>query len=1071
MIPGPAACHRLAQAAIVPSHRPCRRPRRGASSSLGIEPLECRRALAVAAGLVAVGSQPQGTLAGKIVYTSGGHGWQWSDTLNRFATDRGNNISLVEDFGNQDQLTSFVDYCFRAGATVVPMRPVGRQPNEVVLDNDSADVVWSGSWSTSTTGARWYDEDYGAVADTARYRYANVNSSSETATATYAPTIPAAGFYPVYAWASANTNRTDQLYRVNHTGGSTQVRIDHREVGNGWVYLGTYHFAAGRSTTDGSVAISNYSTGGGSVVIADAIRFGNGMGDVPSGPNGIGTGSVSGYPREDENSLHWLWRGVGQGTSITSPADIIATSNVSAPPRMAEAMNVDTNPYGTSIYVGFHSNATTGDPATATGRGAIGLVSSTNPTPNQTALATALGRQINVDMRALDGQFEYTWSTRTAYSASGDYGEISNLRALDEFDSTIIEVAFHDNTPDNALLRDARVRDQLARSTYEGTLEHLIAYPGTTTAPANVTLPSPPTQIAVTCKTDGTATISWVPGPSSSGGTGGVYGSPATGFRVYGSSDGLGFDGGTVAAGGSTRSLTLTGLDPTKPYRFRVAATNAGGESLPSEVVSVLPAVGPRQVLVVNGFDRVDKSQNFKLTYLTSSTTERVWTRYGNSRDYTVPVQAAIQAARPGVRVDSASNEAVVQGTVSLAAYDAVVWVLGTESTANRTFDATEQSLVESFVAGGGHLFVSGAEVGWDLDSQNNGRTFFRTTLGAGYSADDAGTYQVTAASGGIFAGLSGFSFSNGSTYTGLDGQTYNVAYPDVLTAQTGSAVALSYSGGTGGAAAIQRTGTGGRGSVVVAGFPFETITQAAVRTSVMERVLGFFGVVPDVPITVAAGLTSTDAVTRAGVMRLVKRGGGRLVLDRANTFTGGTVIEAGELVVRDPAALGTGGIEIQAGARLTLDVGSRIVNLPGLVFAAGGRIDVGTGGFVIPAAAGAAAGVRQQLIAGRGQGDWAATTTGIGSAAAGQGSNRCVGMVERPDGSILAAFAAPGDLNLDGIVDTLDLAALLGSGLFDAGIAAGWADGDLNYDGIVDSLDLGEMLGAGLFDAGAYRP
>lgn len=79
--------------------------------------------------------------------------------------------------------------------------------------------------------------------------------------------------------------------------------------------------------------------------------------------------------------------------------------------------------------------------------------------------------------------------------------------------------------------------------------------------------------------------------------------------------------------------------------------------------------------------------------------------------------------------------------------------------------------------------------------------------------------------------------------------------------------------------------------------------------------------------------------------------------------------------------------------------------------------------------------------------------------------------MVERPDGSILAAFAAPGDLNLDGIVDTLDLAALLGSGLFDAGIAAGWADGDLNYDGIVDSLDLGEMLGAGLFDAGAYRP
>ncbi|MFM7207281.1 MAG: fibronectin type III domain-containing protein [Planctomycetaceae bacterium] len=1052
---------------------PGRRPslfRRPSTRRLGLESLEPRLALSADQGLVAVGSQPAGTLAGKIVYTSAGHGWQWSDVLNRYATDRGNLLSLVEDFGNQDQFTFYVDYLFRAGATVVPMRPVGRQPNEVVLDNDSADVVWNGSWLTSTSGTRWYDEDYGAVADSARYRYATVSSSGETATASYAPTIPAAGFYPVYAWASASSNRTDQLYRVNHTGGSTQVRIDHRKVGNGWVYLGTYHFAAGRSPADGSVTISNYSTGGGSVVIADAIRFGNGMGDVPSGPNGIGTGSVSGYPREDENSLHWLWRAVGKGTTITTPADIIATSNVSAPARMAEDMNVDTNPYGTSVYVGFHSNATTGDPATATGRGALGLVSSTNPTPNQTALATALGRQINVDMRALDGQFEYTWSTRTTYSLAGDYGEISNLRAGGEFDSTIIEVAFHDNTPDNALLRDARARDQIARSTYEGTLEHLIAYPGTTTAPANVTLPSPPAQVAVTCTADGTATISWVPGSSSANGTSGVYGSPATGFRVYGSTDGRGFDGGTVAAGGSTRSLTITGLDPTKPYQFRVAATNAGGESLPSEVVSVLPAVGPRQVLIVNGFDRIDKSQNFKLTYLSSSTTERVWARYGNSRDYTGPVHAAIQAARPGVRVDSASNEAVIQGAVSLAAYDAVVWILGTESTANRTFDATEQSLVESFVAGGGHLFASGAEVGWDLDSQNNGRTFFRTTLGAAYSADDAGTYQVTAAAGGIFAGLSGFAFSNGSSYTGLDGQTYNVAYPDVLTAQAGSAVALSYSGGTGGAAAVQRTGTSGRGNVVVAGFPFETITQEATRSAVMGRVLGYFAVVPDVPLTVAAGQTATDAVTRAGDLRLVKRGAGRLILDRSNTFTGGTVIEQGELVVRNLLALGTGGVEVRAGARLTIDCGFSRVGLPALTLASGGRIDVGTGGILLAAGAATPAAVRQQLVAGRGSGDWASTTSGIGSTAAGQGTNRCVGMLVQADGSILVCFAAPGDLNLDGLVDTSDLAGLLGSGLFDTGLAAGWADGDANYDGVVDSLDLSELLAAGLFDQGPYR-
>jgi autotransporter-associated beta strand protein len=364
---------------------------------------------------------------------------------------------------------------------------------------------------------------------------------------------------------------------------------------------------------------------------------------------------------------------------------------------------------------------------------------------------------------------------------------------------------------------------------------------------------------------------------------------------------------------------------------------------------------------------------------------------------------------------------------------------------------------------------VSGAEVGWDLDAQNNGRTFFRTTLGAGYAADDAGTYQVSAPAGGIFAGLSAFGFSNGSTFTGLDGQTYNVAFPDVLTAPSGSAVALAYSGGTGGAAAIQRAGTGGRGSVVLAGFPFETITQPAVRTAVMERVLGFFALVPDVPITVAAGVTVTDAVTRSGVMRLVKRGAGRLVVDRANTYTGGTVVEAGELVIRHLGAVGSGGIEVRDGARLTIDGGFGRVAVASLALAAGGRIDVGTGGLVVAAGGFGVAEVRQRLAAAGSQGDWAGSSTGIGSTAAGPGSRRAVGMLVQADGSLLVSYAAPGDLNLDGIVDIIDVAAMLSAAMFDTGREADWSQGDVNYDGVVDLLDLGETLGAGLFDGGSY--
>src|SRR5215470_16465742 len=103
--------------------------------AFAFEVLEPRLTLA-AAGLVTTPQTYSGALNGKIVFTSGGHGWQWNNTLGRYATDRGDNNEIVEDFGNQEQMTAYADYLLRAGATVVPMRPVGRQTNEVVLDND-----------------------------------------------------------------------------------------------------------------------------------------------------------------------------------------------------------------------------------------------------------------------------------------------------------------------------------------------------------------------------------------------------------------------------------------------------------------------------------------------------------------------------------------------------------------------------------------------------------------------------------------------------------------------------------------------------------------------------------------------------------------------------------------------------------------------------------------------------------------------------------------------------------------------------------------------------------------------
>jgi hypothetical protein len=807
------------------------------------EPLEPRLPLS-AAGLVDVGAQPEGGLSGKIAYIHGGHGYTAANqTGGAWSFQRPELFEMIEDLGNVDQMSYLGEYLFRAGATVVPLRPIGHQTNQVVLDNDDAGVTYVGSWSDSTATVF-----YGSAGDVP-YKHAST-SATETAYARYQPNIPQAGFYPIYAWTTSGSNRaTDQLYRVNHSGGITEVTVNHRRVGNGLVYLGTYYFEAG---TSGYVDISNRSNNAGSVVIADMIRFGNGMGDINRG------GGVSGLAREDEAGLYWVQWHVDRAQGIPkseyravdalgNPTQTDRDATVSLSPRYSEYMNREADgAVSDRVFVSFHSNA-------GGGRGVVGLHNTSHggTTPNQVLLAQNLAQEVNDDLVAQTGQFEHDWFNRGSNilyeSPDFNYGEINNSVINNEFDATIVEVAFHDNQLDAELMRDPKVRDALARATYQGLIDYFRAVDGNAT-PATA-LPAPVAGVRAESDASGSVTVSWLPPTSNS-----YLGGAPTSYRIYGSTNGYGFDGGTVVAGGATTSATFSGLDPNTPYYFKVVAVNDGGESPASEVVTALPSGGTKQVLVVNGFDRLARTQNPKQPFgAAPNTVERVRPRGGNSFDYTVQVASAIQSAAPGVHVNSTSNEAVISGAVNLADYDTVVWILGEESTANDTFDATEQTKVEQFLAGGGNLFLSGAEIGWDLDSQNNGRTYYETTLKGNYVSDDANTYAVTGVAGSIFAGLS-ILFDNGALY-------YDSEFADVISPQAGAQSALNYSNGAGGAA-IQAAGTGGRGSIVMLAFPFETITTAANRAAVMDRVLDFFNVVA--PVVENADFNSDGTVDAA---------------------------------------------------------------------------------------------------------------------------------------------------------------------------------------------------------------
>jgi hypothetical protein len=791
-----------------------------------IETLEHRRLMAAGVWDV-VEQQPVGALTGRVVFTAAGHGYT-SEADGTWNTQRGETNEIVEDMGNVDQNVLYADAALRAGATVVSLRPVGFQSSEAIVDDQQA--TFTGSWGAGAS------TPYFSTSNGAGQKYLFANSSpTETAVASFEPTLPTTGYYPVYTWALTGSNRLpDQVYRVVHSGGATEVKVNHRIVGRGWVYLGTYHFRAGNSAR---VEVSNRSSTTG-VAIADAIRFGNGVGSIARV-----AGRTSGQTREDEAGLYWIEQQAGWTAANTRVASSNwrtssndGTATVGAPTRWAAYMFEGT--FGQAVYLGWHSNA-------GGGRGTLGLWN--NPadfpgtnTTNQRRWAELVALEMQNDMVGIGAPpLEAAWNNRGTNilfaNSEFPYGEI-NGSINSEMDLTIIETAFHDSATDAQLMRDPKVRLWLARSATIATVRYFNQFFGGSLNFA----PDAPTNVRSVTDNAGNVTLNW-DAASSNNFTGGA----ATSWRVQGSRDGLNFDGGTIITGATNRTLVVpASLVGQNVAYFRVVAQNAGGESPPSPVVAAMRGVnrGPR-VLIVNGYDRFDRTLNpTQTTRLFSTfngstggtlvTIDRVRPRLTNSFDYVSQHASAIAAYASRVRIDSAANEAVINGQINLSNYSAVFWNLGRESSSDRTFDSTEQTIVSNYLNAGGKLMASGSEIAWDLDNLNNGRTFLRSNLRTQYAGDNANTYTASGSSTSIFNGIT-LTFDNGSS-------VYNVSSADQLTPVNGSVAALNYTGGNGGVAAT--VAQSGNSRTVVMGIPFETIRNANTRNTMMTRVLNFFG-------------------------------------------------------------------------------------------------------------------------------------------------------------------------------------------------------------------------------------
>ena len=228
------------------------------------------------------------------------------------------------------------------------------------------------------------------------------------------------------------------------------------------------------------------------------------------------------------------------------------------------------------------------------------------------------------------------------------------------------------------------------------------------------------------------------------------------------------------------------------------------------------------------------------------------------------------------------------------------------------------------------------------------------------------------------------------------------------------------------------------------------------------------------ITINVASGTQTQSQAgypALSGTVPVVKTGGGTLVVDATNTVTGSTTVQQGTLQLANASALGASKLVPLAGGTVSLTpflettVGGLAPNAGGLVNLANGKVTVASG--LSPTDLVAA------IVAGRADGSWTGTTGITSSVAASDVASsipRAVGWLDNGDGSLTAAYAAPGDTNIDWQVDVLDASNFLSFGKFDTGLSATWLEGDFNYDGVVDVLDAADFFGTGLYDAGNYN-
>jgi hypothetical protein len=798
------------------------------------------------------------------------HGRYFDNNRSRWVWQRPNLFCTTEDMFTQTIVIPFlIPMLENAGATVFSPRERDWQIHEVIVDNDdSAKLPYYKEVNTGKDWKRCDSVGFAYHGETLQdgdnpfrkgtLRQIKATKKKRISEIDYQPEIPETGKYAVYvSYQTLPKSVKDAHYTVYHQGQATEFTVNQKMGGGTWVYLGSFDFSQGCSLAN-RVIVTNQSSQKG-IVTADAVRFGGGMGNIARG------GKVSGIPRCLEGARYSAqWSGAPYSVYSSRKgtddyADDINTRSMmtnwlgggSVYMPTLEGKNV---PLELSLAV--HSDAG----FAPNGKDLVGSLAVCTTDFNDGVLSSGISRQTSKDLaRALlenvttDITKKYgKWSKR--YLWDRNYSETR----LPEIPSAILETLSHQNFPDVKLAQDPMFKFTLARSIYKTILRFISSNHGQD----YVVEPLQPDNFSVTLEQKGKARLSW------DGQTDPQEPSAApTSYIIYVAKGEEGFDNGTII---QTNACEIQ-LLPNTPYRFKVTACNAGGESFPSETLSALYRPNSEgTILIVNGFHRLaspqvvdnDSLQGFDMTadpgvsYGMTAGWNGLQTCFdrnqigkegpgglgyggdemvghfvaGNDFDYPASHTEAIAAAG-NYQVESCSEQAVTSGKVNIGNYPIVDLILGLEKFDGytpefyKTFPYSLRPILHSYLQHGGSLLVSGSYVGSDMTGEDE-KTWLQDNLKLTYQPDSAADIQETVTGLGM----------NFAFWHLLNPKHYAATHPDIISPAGGAICAMQYSDGN--SAAVAYHGNDYR--CFTMGFPFECIKNAKDRNQIMQGILNY---------------------------------------------------------------------------------------------------------------------------------------------------------------------------------------------------------------------------------------